>query len=100
MKRIIVTTDPDQQFSILAGSRRITMRLRFNPTTQRWTFDLARDNAWILRGRRIVTGVDLMRGTGIEDVGVIFAHIDKPNAVPDRAGLSSGAVRLYFAEAA
>lgn len=100
MKRIIVTNDPDQQFAISISGTRVTMRLRYCPYAQRWSFDMARDDAWIVRGRRIVTGVDLLRATSLASLGHLFAHAESPGAVPDRAGLSGGAVRLYFADAA
>ena len=96
MRRIFVADVPDQQFALRTDTGRLTLRLRFNPTTDRWSFDLARDDDWILYGRRITTGTDLLGAFGL-GVGMLFAHETSPTDVPDRAGLVSGRVRLFHA---
>lgn len=96
MKRIFVTNDADQQFAIVLDGSRITMRIRHNVRLNRWAFDLARDDQWVLRARRIVPGIDLLEGSGITGLGSIFAHTAKEGSKPDRTGLPNGAVRLYY----
>ncbi|WP_116082120.1 hypothetical protein [Tropicimonas sp. IMCC34011] len=96
MKRITVSDHPDQQFSMIIAGRRITMRLRHNPTIDRWSFDLAIDDGWVLRGRRIVTGVDLLKPFGF-GIGMIFAARTGPLSEPDRTALPAGDVELYQA---
>ena len=96
MRRILVADLPDQTFALRTDGGRITLRLRLNPTTDRWSFDLARDDDWVLYGRRIVTETDLLRAFDL-GVGAIFAAAATPQDVPDREGLVSGRVRLFHA---
>lgn len=92
----------DQQFGTIINNRRVTIRLRYNPTSERWSFDLAIDDLPVLQGRRIVTGVDLLSAfrKGIAkshgfDIGLIFAAATSAGGAPDRSALPDGTVRLY-----
>lgn len=85
----------DQKFSTVSNNRRVTIRLRFNYVSDRWTFDLAIDGDYVLHGRRIVPNIDLIEPFGF-GLGVIFAYSfngDKPS----RQQLVNGLVRLYQA---
>ena len=85
----------DQQFAARLGNRRCTMRLRYNPTNQRWSFNLAIDDQMVLHGRRIVTGVDLLRAYHF-GIGLIFAGSEGKILVePGRSELINGLVKLY-----
>lgn len=86
----------DQQFGTIINQRRVTIRLRYNGTIDRWSFDLSIDNLPVLTGRRVVTGVDLLKPFNL-GLGMIFAVAVTPGAVPDRAALPAGTVRLYQA---
>ena len=86
----------DQQFSTILEGRRVTFRLRYNPTNDRWSFDLAIDDVPILKGRRIVTGVDLLAPFGL-GIGAIFALTATAGAAPDRRAIPDGTVRIYHA---
>lgn len=86
----------DQQFGTIINGRRVTIRLRYNPTSERWSFDLAIDDRPVLVGRRIVTGVDLLAPFNL-GLGVIFAAAVTPGAVPDRQALPAGTVKLFHA---
>lgn len=94
MKEIILSADPDQRFSVSLNSRRVTFRFRYNVSFDRWTFDLAIDDVPILYGRRVVTGVDLLKPFGL-GIGALVARAMTPDAVPDRQGLPRRSVRLY-----
>lgn len=89
----------DQQFGTIINGRRVTIRLRYNPTNDRWSFDLSIDDLPVLHGRRIVTGVDLLAPFNL-GLGVIFAAEVTPGAVPDRDALPAGEVRVYNASEA
>ena len=91
-----ITDAADQQFGAILNGRRVTIRLRYNVTTDRWSFDLSLDDQPVVQARRIVTGVDLLAPFGI-GVGAIFAMPVVEGAVPDRAGLINGRVKLYHA---
>ena len=96
MIQLTVIDAPDQQFGAILSNRRVTMRLRYNPTSERWTFDLSIDDLPVLHGRRIVTGIDLLEPFNF-GIGALFALPVTPGAVPDRDALPNGTVRLYHA---
>lgn len=83
----------DQQFGTIINGRRVTIRLRYNATSDRWNMDLSIDNLPVLIGRRVVTGVDLLAPFDL-GLGAIIAYAVTPGAVPDRAALPAGTVLL------
>lgn len=89
-----VTDHADQQFGTIINGRRVTIRLRYNQSNNRWSFDLSIDDQPVLHGRRIVTGVDLLAPFNL-GLGMIVAAQVTPGAVPDRAALPAGEVRIY-----
>ncbi|MBD8556289.1 hypothetical protein IFT84_17410 [Rhizobium sp. CFBP 8762] len=91
-----VSDQADQQFSAVVSNRRITLRLRYNPTNDRWSFDLSIDDTPVLHGRRIVIGVDLLAAFDF-GVGVIFAAPVVEGAEPNRVQLPNGSVKLLHA---
>ena len=95
MQRVRVADLPDQQLSIRTEDRRLTLRLRLNPLNDRWSFDMAVDDDWVIFGRRIVPGTDLLAAFDDLSVGMILAHETSPTAEPNRAGLVNGHVELY-----
>jgi len=96
MIEFTVADAADQQFSAILNNRRVTLRLRYNVTTDRWSLDLSLDDQPVLQGRRIVTGVDLLAPFDF-GIGAIFAYPAAEGQIPDRSGLPSGRVRLYHA---
>lgn len=96
MIEFTVADAADQQFSAILNNRRVTLRLRYNVTTDRWSFDLSLDDLPVLQGRRIVTGVDLLAPFNF-GIGSIFAYPASEGQIPDRTGLPAGRVRLYHA---
>lgn len=86
----------DQQFGVIMNTRRVTIRVRYNPTVDRWSFDLSVDDTPVLYGRRIVTGVDLLAPFRL-GLGALFAVATAAGLNPDRQGLPSRLVRLYTA---
>lgn len=96
MIKFRIEDQPDQQFSAILERRRVTLRLRYNVTSARWSFDIAIDDVPVLHGRRIVTGVDLLKPFNL-GIGVIFAasaNLDRETA-PDLTSLVDGSVNLY-----
>lgn len=89
-----VTNHPDQQFGTIINGQRVTIRLRYNPTTDRWSFDISLDDQPVVQGRRIVTGIDLLAPFDL-GVGMIVAAVVTPGAEPGRAALPAGEVRLF-----
>lgn len=96
MIELPVLDEADQQFGAILTNRRVTIRLRYNRTTDRWAFDLSIDDLPVLRGRRIVLGVDLLAAFDF-GIGAIFAFPAVEGALPNRTGLPAGRVKLYHA---
>lgn len=94
MIRFNVIDAPDQQFGTILNRRRVTLRLRYNPSSDSWSFDLSIDNLPVLHGQRIVIGVNLL-GSYDFGIGQIFAWPAVPGSRPDRVNLPNGNVRLY-----
>jgi hypothetical protein len=95
MESFSITDAADQQFGAVLNRRRVTMRLRYNTTIDRWAMDLAIDDLPVLHGRRIVIGADLLRAFDF-GIGIVIAAA--PGAKPEEPGrrqLVDGRVRLY-----
>lgn len=97
MNEFRISTDPDQQFGATLNNSRVTLRLRYNPLPDRWSFDLSIDDVPILTGRRIVVGVDLLAAYPSINLGAIFAADVVAGSVPNRADLPNGKVKLFQA---
>lgn len=90
-----IIDEADQEFGSTLNEQRVSLRLRYNGTSDRWSMDVAIDDVFILYGRRVVTGVDLLLPFRL-GIGLIFAlpvvgDTDEPN----RRNLPDGIVRLY-----
>lgn len=96
MKEFPITNSADQQFGVVLNDRRVTIRIRYNPTTDRWSFDLSIDDLPVLYGRRIVIGTDLLKAFDF-GIGVLFALPSVDGSLPDRSSLPAGLVRVYSA---
>lgn len=85
---------PDQTFTCSLNDKRCQFRVVFNETSNRWSFDLWINDILVLTGRRIVTGVDLVRAFAF-DIGAVFAFSWGAEGIaPDRVNLPAGRVKL------
>jgi hypothetical protein len=94
-----IADSADQQFSVSLNQRRTTFRLRYNPTNDRWSFNLAVDDKMVLHGRRVVTGIDLLEPFDL-GIGIVFAGTDRigiDNVEPGRSQLIDGEVKIFHA---
>ena len=96
MKEFSISNSADQQFSTIVNDQRITLRLWYARSNDRWSFDLSIDNNPVLHGRKIVTGVDLLAAFNF-GIGVFFAH-SETNRKADRSNLSDGLVKFYHVD--
>jgi hypothetical protein len=94
MIAFIIADEPDQQFATILNNRRVTLRLRYNVTTDRWSLDLSIDDLPVLTGRRIVCGVDLLEPFDF-GIGMLVAAPIKAGAEPTRDDLPNGNVKLF-----
>lgn len=103
MQKFSIIDAADQQFGTIVSGRRMTIRVRYNPSSDRWSFDLSLDDQPVLQGRRIVTGADLLDAVRVLfirkfsfDIGSLFAVSAKAGSAPDRQALPSGGVELIY----
>lgn len=95
MIQLDILDESRQKFSLILNDQRVTIELWYAVSTDRWSFNLALDGEWVLTGRKIVTGVDLLAPFQL-GLGVLFAHSES-GAVPNRSNLPLGIVKLYHA---
>lgn len=95
MKQFTIIDAADQQFSTILNNRRVTFRIRYNVTTDRWSMDLSIDDLPILHGIRLVAGVDILAPFNL-GIGHIYLLATSAGIDPDRDGLPSGLVRMYW----
>lgn len=96
MRRFIIADYPDQQFGLVLNNRRVTMRLRYNPTSEHWSFDLSIDDVPVLHGRKIVVGINLLEPFDF-GLGAIFAIRFNDSEESNRTALPAGNIRMYYA---
>lgn len=97
MQQLSIIDAADQQFGCVMNNRRVTMRLRYNPTTERWSFDLSLDDSPVLYAYRITLGTDLFSAFEF-DIGRLYAVPLVAGAQPNRTGLIDGSVALLHIE--
>lgn len=90
-----IIDEPDQRFSTIINGQRVTIRLWYSVFNLRWSFDLSIDNEPVLKGRRLVQGVDLLEPFTF-NLGSIFVY-SSDGFPPDRQTLVNGVVRMYHA---
>lgn len=95
MKELPVIDAADQIFSTVLNNRRVTIRLRYAPSTDRWSMDLAVDDEPLLYGRKIVLGTDILAAYDFGIGSIIALKANGGYAEPNRENLPSGVVRLY-----
>lgn len=94
MIEIPVIDAADQQMGLILNNRRVTLRLRYNIGTNRWSFDLSIDDQVVLHGQRMTLGVDLFAPFSF-GLGKLFLLSVDGVSLPGRTELPSRLVRLY-----
>ncbi|MCD1645242.1 phage baseplate plug protein [Aurantimonas coralicida] len=83
-----------QEFSIVLGTRRVSIGLEYNTMADRWFMSLAIDDAPILTSRKVVLNVDLLAPYDF-GIGAVFAYAANSGTEPGRAQLPDGRVSLF-----
>lgn len=94
MQEFPILNEADQLFGAILNNRRTTLRLRYNPTSERWALDVSIDDEPVLHGFRMTLGVDLLQSFDF-GIGKLFLIGMVDNVKPDRSALPNGMVRLY-----
>lgn len=96
MIEIALSDAPDQEFALILEGESVIMRLRWNPTVERWHMDLRIATEVVMVGRRVVPGVDLIEPFDF-GIGRIFAWPINEGATVNYDDMVSGATRLFQA---
>ena len=94
MIEIPIIDAADQQLGLILNNRRVTIRLRYNPVSERWSFDLSIDDVVVLHGQRMALGIDLFAPFNF-DLGKLFLLPVDGTGEPGRTELPMRLVRLY-----
>lgn len=95
LSEIDVNGDPGQVFSLVVDGQKISLRLRYNTSSERFSMDLAIDETPRLTGRKVVTNVDLLKPFDL-GIGAIFAAAPDGSPVPPTIeAFADRKVRLY-----
>jgi hypothetical protein len=97
LRELPVTSAPNQSFVTTLMGKECRFVLRHARRIDRWSFDLEVDGVAVIRGRRIVRGVNLVRpfGAGIgEIIAISFDGVSEPTL----ADLPSGRARLLHVD--
>lgn len=86
---------PGQVFSTVVDGRKITIRLRYNTESERFSMDLGIDDVPVLTGRKVTSEVDLLQPFDFGIGSVFAADIDGKGRAPTLTNFVAGTVRLY-----
>lgn len=84
----------DQELGTIINNQRVTFRFRYNTTSDRWSVDVAIDDEYILYGRRLVTGVDILEPFDL-GIGVMFVTGHSEFDEPNRDNIANNFVNIY-----
>lgn len=93
MQSFVIADAADQRFDIIVSGQRVSIRLRWNETSQAWSMGLSISTVPKIEGRKIVGGVNLLAAFNL-GIGGIFADGDGP---PSYDQLVTGARKIYHA---
>lgn len=95
LSEIRVTNAPGQEFSTFVAGQKVTIRLRYNTSSERFSMDIAIDEQPALTGRKVTTNVDLIAPFDF-GIGSIFAAGVEDMSLPATLeNMASGDVKLF-----
>lgn len=98
MNIIPVSTDPKQRFTIELGDQLVEISIRWSTLCEVWSMTIAKDGVDLIRGARLLVGIDLL-GSHQLGLGSIIANaIDSPDLDPTRDDLGTRIQLVHFAE--
>ena len=89
-----VIASTNQAMSTIIDNRLIEFRFWYNPTSDRWSVDVAIDDEYVLYGRRMVTGVDILAPFRL-GIGAIYLEGPSEHDEPNRANILNNFVKIY-----
>lgn len=91
---ITVIDAPRQQMSTVLAGVAVEIELFWNETVGRWAMSISRDGIPLVQGRRLVAGVDLLRGYALGLGKLMIFDWEGKGGEPGRRELPSGQFRL------
>lgn len=99
VQRVLLNDAPGQKFSTVVGGTRINFEFRYNPTSERFYFDVTIDDVKVLQGRTLVENVDLFDAFPelSNQFGKFFCvDIDDKGREPTLENIANGNVRVFL----
>lgn len=84
-----------QVVSTVANGLKVTIRLRYNVQAQRFAMDLAIDETDVLKGRKVVSEVDLLAPFAFGIGSIFAADVDRKGRPATLANFVNGTVKLF-----
>lgn len=91
---IPVISAPFQRLTTVLSGKAVAIELTYNATAGRWHLDLSIEGVPVLKGRRLVTGADLLRPFRLGVGKLAVVDWAGQTGEPGRDTLPSGAFRL------
>lgn len=82
MTIIPTTTSPYQGALVNLAGRQIEIEIRYDQPADVWTFNLKEGDDYLLRGRRIVLGTDLLRAHALGLGSIVAVALTDPERDP------------------
>lgn len=90
-----VSGQPGQVFSTVTNGQKITIRLRYNTVTERFSMDLSIDEVAVLTGVKLVSNIDFLEPFDL-GIGKLFvAGVRDAETAPTLSAFAEGRVKLY-----
>ena len=100
IREIVLIDAADQKLTVTLAGKVCDFRFRFNPTANRWSFDLAVAGVGRIAGRRIVVGSDLLAAFGLGIGGLYAGDVEMAGLEPDYDNIIRRRVRIVHRDAA
>lgn len=85
---------PWQRLSTVLADSAVVLELFWNTFAKRWSLSVEREGVYLIQGRRLVPGTDLLAGYDLGLGRLFLVDWEGKGADPGRAELPSGQYRL------
>lgn len=101
MRKLIPTTATRyQKFTVPMAGEIAAFTIRYGALTDAWSFDLEVGGVYVLRGKRITLGTDLLRAYGLGLGSLAAVALSEPERDPGDGDLGSRVLLIHEEPAA
>lgn len=97
--RIFLDDNPGQKFTTVLGGVRVVFDFRYNSVTERYYFSMTANDALLLQGRTLETGVDVFKAfpeIAATYGSLIALDIDDRGRAATLGNIAAGDVRVFL----